>query len=1523
MKNILTNCIDIYDRDIDIASLFLIEEQIIESLRSYVLRFSGKKKLVPEYRGCLDKNDIISQVKYAEEFDYYEYYNSFIAPTEGPGLEHRLSAKDIYERLDKKTIAFYESGPFFMAHCILFDSSDRGRNRETGIIGQNHKIARGIFQPDHHHKTIEYLRFFEKLKLPVITLMDTPGADAGAAANENLQSHSISACIAEFARINIPTIGIIVGAGNSGGAIPYATTDRILCFEDAYMSTIHPAALADIVQRLGFTKEQCAKFVRISSYELCMDGYVDAIIRMKGTESGESDEDNSNNIALAVLDCLDDIENSIKKRPDILKLDRIKETYPHYLANILNKEIDRNIKKLHKIFSISQGRDDERSGNTMSFVDYCRRIERTARLRMRLKFTTASYWNEQNTVIEQEKYANSIQVPSEEGGEQQFSDYIEKLSSIKISFLPDDFQKAVKREFGSHIIRQVFEFRLKEKRSKRRKHKIAYEFILFLISAHKSRTPEFLKVFIRHISRNFQFPAEFIETRGAEPGNLEELMSYIYPQLVLHSNHMISLFNTIRYCFDNINTLIPSIKLEHELPRSDAESLLKNTIKTDIQDFKKWIFRNIKCHSKAVNSILKAMKRHYPRVPVELINVIEAILTINVPSLYQTRYKAKITPQNIPEDYWIKLDRAYKDAIISNILERVKREKKYISVDDILGFFHGFSEIDNDIVSVNPTDFPEFSKSIKKGLKSRYHNALVTGTAYFKDSDGKGIQVGLIISNNEFQAGSTDMASGEKFARAFSLFGQKGLPVIMFISSGGMQTKEGTGSLYTMSIANDSINKFTEYSSLPVICFAFRDCTGGAQASFVTHPSIFSFYLSGTELPFAGARVVPEPLPYPCRLSNYLVAKPGAMSGLVKNPFDTFLDSEFIKLGDPDLKIPALSITDVISKLLIKQLKKLDEKPITAQVPAKSIKKQHFTKVMIPNRGDVAITLIRKLRRKGITPILGHSRSDRFSLAYTQASIYGHTVELGPGPVSQSYLKKNNIIQAAKTFGAEAIHPGIGFLAENYEFASLCHDNQIVFIGPSPESIRLMGDKAKAREIMAGSGIPVVPGSDGTVNDPESAKETASDIGYPVMLKAAYGGGGRGMRMVFSEDEMEASFSEAFQEAKSSFGTGDIYIEKLITESRHIEVQIVSDMDGNIIILGERDCTVQRNHQKLIEESPSPVLSEELRRRVFEYAEKAVHASRYFSAGTVEFIMDLKTGEIYFMEMNTRLQVEYGVSELVTGQDIISHQINIAQGIPLPVSQDDIKLDGYAMEVRVNAESISKTGDTIPRTGIVEDVQFPEEEWLRVDTYIYPGCRISPYYDSMIAKILIWAPDRDEGIARMTDVLNRTVIKGIPTNIPLQKLILKDKKFQSGIYSTSFLKEFFENEDISELFDEDAESTMHDAQSIFSSDNINVPDSDMVKILANTDGVYYRSPNPAANPFIDIGDIIDSKTTVCLLESMKKYYPIKLSLFTYRKGDDERPVYPCSRYKVVQFLVEDSSEVEKGQAIIIIQPAAK
>ena len=1494
--------------------LFALEQRWLARTRETRTSASGAVQGA-DYEGCLSLAENKKQAALAAKMAPLDYYLQFVSPTEGPALEQRLSARDWVKHMHLKAFFIKEKGPLFCVHGLLLIPGREHQYRELGIIGQNHKLQRGIFQPEHHLQTIRFLRYFEKRRLPVITFMDTPGADAGAHANANLQAHAISRLITAFVNVRVPTVGIICGAGNSGGAIPYATTDRILCMEDAYMSTIHPAALADIVKRLGMTKEQCAKAVRISAYELCQDGLVDGVIKARGCADAKSALDMVPALEHAIVSALKDIADSpAKKARDLLS--DLRRAFPGYLA-ASDRQAALEHGDLAAYFNTKSADARALPAPVPLFSDFLRRMERSLNLRVKLRFTnTAHHLSLAESAQVESSYTLKTQSP-QLSETQAAKEYIAKLGQVQVSFLPDDFQRAIRNEFGSHPIRDIFEFKYKEKRIKRRKHRIAYQFMLFLLSAHKSKTPQFLEHFIHHLSQAYQAAPSRVSKES--PANLAEIIPIISKQLLLHAHKLIQLFALTRYCLDHVNDIIPLIRREHEFPRQAAEALVTKVLAADKEVFLRWVLRNRHVHGRAVDMIIKALKRLYPRIPAELLIIMDAILTVNIPSLSHGKYKAKVTPKNTTEDYWLKLDRAYKDTMIANMLARCKAEKKYILVDDILAFFTDFNELDADIVSCNPSRFPEFSNSIRRAISKPYANSIVTGTARFAHGKAPGTAVGLIISNSTFQAGSIDMASGEKIARAFSLFGKKGLPVIMFISSGGMQTKEGTGSLFCMSIANDVISKFVQYTGLPVVCFGYRDCTGGAQASFVTHPDVYTFYLSGTELPFAGARVVPEPLPYPCRLANYLVDKDNAMTGLVKNPWDTFLDKAFIELGDPELKIPKLSIPDVIANILAQEEQALSGHAQPAVTPQRRIPRKTFTKVMIPNRGDIALSLIKKLRRKGITPILGHSRTDSYSLAYTQASIYGYTVELGPGPVSQSYLKMKNIIQAAKTFGAEAIHPGIGFLAENAAFARLCEQNGLIFIGPASSAIELMGDKAKAREIMQKAGIPVVPGSDGVVHDADTAARICKDIGFPVMLKAAFGGGGRGMRQVFSANELTGQFHEAYLEAKSAFGDGALYIEKLIQQPRHIEVQILADRYGKVLVLGERDCTVQRNHQKLIEESPSPVLPQKLRERIFAYAKQAVEASGYYNAGTVEFIMDMADRSIYFMEMNTRLQVEYGVTEAVTGIDIISEQIQIAQGLHLRYDSDEMPPKGYAVECRINAETVQANGETVPRTGLIETFSYPKEDYLRVDTFIYPGYRIPPYYDSMIAKFIVHAADRSAGIARMVSVLQRTRITGCPTNIALQTAILQDKTFAAGAYTTHFLPDFFKTPAFQNLASQEAEAQTG-GQNVIRKEDMRIPDTNMLKVPAFIDGVFYRSSNPKATPFFAEGDHISPDDTIGLFESMKKYYPIKLCLYTVPDDAKEAPLYDHPRYRIVQFLVADGCEVEKNQPVIVIEP---
>jgi acetyl-CoA carboxylase biotin carboxylase subunit len=441
-----------------------------------------------------------------------------------------------------------------------------------------------------------------------------------------------------------------------------------------------------------------------------------------------------------------------------------------------------------------------------------------------------------------------------------------------------------------------------------------------------------------------------------------------------------------------------------------------------------------------------------------------------------------------------------------------------------------------------------------------------------------------------------------------------------------------------------------------------------------------------------------------------------------------------------------------------------------------------FKKILIANRGEIALRIIRACKELGIKTVSVHSTIDAESLHVRFAD---ESICIGPADSAASYRNIPAILSAAEITDSEAIHPGYGFLAESANFAEMCETAGIKFIGPTPENIRLMGDKAKAKETMAKAGVPVIPGSKGTVGSEDEILTLATKIGYPVIIKASAGGGGRGMRVVHSAGSLINSFLTAQAEAMSSFGNPEVYIEKFISEPRHVEVQILADEKGNIIHLGERDCSVQRRHQKLIEESPSPAITPKMRKKMGEVAVSAAKAVKYRNAGTVEFIVS--GDKFFFMEMNTRIQVEHPVTEMVTGIDLIKEQIKAAAGLTLKYKQDDIKIDGHSFECRINAEDPQKF---TPCPGTITTYNAPGGPGVRVDTAVYSNYTVPPNYDSMIAKLIVHGIDREEAMARMSRALEEFIIEGIKTTIPLHRRVFLDPVFRSGKYSTSFLEKF-------------------------------------------------------------------------------------------------------------------------------------
>ena len=443
-----------------------------------------------------------------------------------------------------------------------------------------------------------------------------------------------------------------------------------------------------------------------------------------------------------------------------------------------------------------------------------------------------------------------------------------------------------------------------------------------------------------------------------------------------------------------------------------------------------------------------------------------------------------------------------------------------------------------------------------------------------------------------------------------------------------------------------------------------------------------------------------------------------------------------------------------------------------------------FDKILIANRGEIAVRIIRACREMGIKTVAVFSEPDREAL-HTQLA--DEAVCIGSAKVGDSYLDMNNIISAAVEKQAQAIHPGFGFLSENSMFAGVCKDCNIKFIGPKGSVIDALGNKANARQMMINAGVPVIPGSDGILADVEQAYEMADKLGYPVIVKASAGGGGKGIRIVRKKEELKEAFLSAQSETKAAFGDDSMYMEKLIEGARHVEVQILGDSFGNVIHLGERDCSLQRKNQKVLEETPCEVLSESTRAKICDSAVRAAKAAGYENAGTIEFLYDEDSDKYYFMEMNTRVQVEHPITEMVTGVDIVKEQIRIAAGEKLLYTQDDIKISGHAIECRINAENPSR--NFAPCPGTIDYLLMPSGGLgLRVDSAIYQGYEIPPYYDSMLAKVIVHGRDRDEAIAKMKRALYEFLIEGVDTNIEYQNKILNNKQFEKCQYNTSFLE---------------------------------------------------------------------------------------------------------------------------------------
>ena len=887
-----------------------------------------------------------------------------------------------------------------------------------------------------------------------------------------------------------------------------------------------------------------------------------------------------------------------------------------------------------------------------------------------------------------------------------------------------------------------------------------------------------------------------------------------------------------------------------------------------------------------------------------------------------TKFNGKIVPFAIgrKKDFWHRLSVAYRDLLLQEVLNDFKAQRRTTAQAFIDTFFNDFEEMYGDRISSDPCDFPGFRSSIETALdREQSPCGVIAGRGKFVTEKGEW-QVGTLISNAGFQAGAFDMASAEKFCRLLVRCAEDRVPLVCFISSGGMQTKEGAGALFSMAAVNDRITQFVREFGLPVIIFGYGDCTGGAQASFVTHPLVQTYYFSGTSMPFAGQLVIQSNLPLESIISNYLATVPGSMQGLVQHPLLPGLDEALQKV-DAEIPVASQTVGEVVQNVLSGQIN-LEERVVEEEGRVDVRESDLFNpvkRVLVHARGCAASKVVKIAQKNKIQVVLVQSDPDEDSVASNLLLKRDRLVSIGGSTPDESYLNARSVLAVAENEKVDALHPGIGFLSESSQFAGLVRSRGINFIGPPVSSMETMGNKSNAITTAMRMNVPVVPGSHGVVTEVETAIEIAEKAGYPVLIKAVHGGGGKGIQIVNDSPELPDLFQRVSVEARAAFGSGEVYIEKYVTSLRHIEVQVLRDRFGNTKVLGIRDCSVQRNKQKIFEESASTMLPDNLLQDVLKHSQAIADAVDYVGAGTVEFIYDLNSDAVYFMEMNTRLQVEHPVTELVSGIDIVSEQFRIASGES--IGDLAIDSDGYAIEARVNAEGIVKNAEGglafQPSAGLITCCEYPKRKDVEVISTAASDKEISPYYDSMIMQIIAHGSDRDDTIQKLDNYLSKVKIQGIKTNIPFLRRVLADEVFVQGKYDTAYLEGFFERVDADALIEE-IRAESGDLEGGLGLATIQIEDSDELKVVSPSTGIFYLKPAPAEPDYTHVGAVVTTDDVICQLEAFKVFAPLRLRDF----NSQENALYDAeSKFTIKRVNVETGEQVNTGDLLFIIEPS--
>ncbi len=1601
--------------------------------------------------GLLTKVQIDQRLEELKRLDVDDYIDQVVLPTEA---QSRISTRDVINQLGYRIINETSNGPFYTAEAeVPFGE----RFRRVGFICQDRSANNGAWMPEHHLAACDAIIKYSALSIPVVGLVDTPGADAGEEANLNNQAHSISRLLAEFSNADVPSVGIIVGVGYSGGAIPLVTTNLILSVRDGIYNTIQPKGLASIARKYDLSWQECAKYVGVSPFELTKQGCIDGIIDYVPGEQA----DKLTNLHNAITSSIESIEEGAKKfvreNPYILE---------HYHASI-----QRYLNPTEERLAL-EGPDGLALAATptqhLNAFGVAYKYLRYLSLRKRIHSTKADYYGRLAKVevpqgelqkrLKDEKtraFNSWLQNPDkliyDDTLRNAWKDYLAKKSDLEEqrSTIGKFFFGEPKRNFQdaqSELFFQTGLFLYNRWKGNARSNFLAlmnhiknYQNNLYLIrnedfidafafaSAINEASTPFLKSLKEQIAKDGITRLDDINNKSYTPEQANKNLALALNSILSSGNSLfdentlnaddfteetrqliaddkarnstianrkvlgeacqshlkarqtntdlpptnqitildIVLHDDFRHGFfiecqnilifdavyghivNNLFAIAQEAKDTKVLSKSTVKDLLDNALEKaaktaselDLiqshmstkeqtrmlnEQFSGWIKYFVQHQDRG--SFLATVEEWHSILHSQMSDSLFVIITFFFEKVlheyYQSElkgkdYKGVINPVRIGrrKDFWNRLNMAYHDLLINNVLNNVKRQKLTSTKAIIDRFINNFEETGANLLTSDPVKFPGFRISVEEALdQGKVPCGVVTGFGSFK-SDDQNRKLGILVSNVDFQAGAFDMASAEKFCELMVACAKENLPIVCFVSSGGMQTKEGAGALFSMAVVNDRITRFVRDNDLPILIFGYGDCTGGAQASFVTHPLAQTYYFSGTNMPFAGQVVVPAYLPTTATLSNYLSVKEGSMQGLVKHPFVSDLDQQ-LRSVDPNIPVPVDTVEEIFDQVMAGSYQqcaiKSDDKEQDKIELMKPVKK-----TLIHARGCTAVKLIRKAQENDIDVVLIQSDPDMKSVPAEMMREQDTLICIGGNTSDESYLNPHSVLKVAEHEKVDSLHPGIGFLSENAQFAGLCHNHQVNFIGPSVYSMEMMGNKSNAINTALALDVPVVPGSHGILSSSDKAAAVAEEIGYPVLLKAVHGGGGKGIQVVESPSEIHELFHRISTEARAAFGNGDIYMEKYVTSLRHIEVQLIRDKFGNTKVLGIRDCSVQRNNQKVIEESGSTMLPDELKQNAFKYAAALADKVEYLGAGTVEFIYNLDANALYFMEMNTRLQVEHPVTEATSGVDIVSAQFKIASG----GSIEDIapKEEGFAIEVRVTAEKLEVDSkgemDILPFPGHIKECVLPEKDYVEIISMAATGKDVSPFYDSLIAQIICYGKDREDCAEKLIAYLEECVIHGICTNIPLLVHILKDDVFRKGDYDTTYLPKLLARMDHDAIIAETEKFAGLDGDGV-NTDSVKIEDSDELKVLSPSTGIFYASSSPAEPNFVNEGDIISLDQTICLMEAMKIFTPLKLGSFN--KGKNK--LYPAAKYKVERVNNESGTQVSAGDLLFVVRP---